>query len=273
MLAMLTLTVALRNTGTDEVQVTQNHLRATQAQLLAEAGLEAAYTKLRQDSALVVNAPASKTTLALAAPGVTLAAAGSYTVQYQKGPDPRTVMVLATGTGAAGGQKTLRVTVTTNFSPDTAILVDGKLKIHGEVQVTRECGNVHSNGDVDVDLDGKGKIERRLTGSGKKYDDHHGKNVDSGSGGNKPKKVIPTHPSRRFREPGAGRRRGGIDAGQRVLPVHEGRPRARRQQRAARRIRLARDQCEVRMCLPAGIPVSVGDQGEQPGYRRWGDDP
>ena len=82
------LAAAILSIGGSEAQIASNHLRAIQAQFLAEAGLEHAFNTLYGST----QTPPNLVTTAAAdlrdvASNSSVGGAGSYTVQYQKAGD------------------------------------------------------------------------------------------------------------------------------------------------------------------------------------------
>src|SRR5687767_3693519 len=77
------LVTGLLTVGAVEVQVASNHLRATQAHFLAEAGLEDAFNYFRANPGEVDSAPGNLAPLtALAGPGENLSGSGTYSVRH-----------------------------------------------------------------------------------------------------------------------------------------------------------------------------------------------
>jgi hypothetical protein len=163
---LATASAALLAIGGSEVQIAANLLRGTQAQFLAEAGIEAAFSAFRATESLLDSPPAKLTDLAAPAAGPTLAAFGSYAVQYQAaGPD--SVLVVSTGTSALGSaQKVLRVLITKGFNAQRAVLVDKNLVISGNPTILGSCGSAHTNSDLTIS-GGSVVIQQTATASGK----------------------------------------------------------------------------------------------------------
>ncbi|MGB4780504.1 hypothetical protein, partial [Candidatus Methylomirabilis sp.] len=139
------LAAAILSIGGSEAQIASNHLRAVQAQFLAEAGLEHAFNALRTTPTLLtnINNPLIPTTQ--------LGGAGSYTVQYQAA-GLWTWRAVSTGASAIGGaQQIRRAVMSTFFQSRNAIVANDSLSITGTVGVAStngQCGNVHSNGQL-----------------------------------------------------------------------------------------------------------------------------
>jgi hypothetical protein len=183
------LAAAILSTGGSEVQIASNHLRAIQAQFLAEAGLEHTFNTLRTTPNLVTIANA---TLQNIVPTTQLGGAGSYAVQYQAA-GTNTVRVVSTGASAIGGSQTIRRAVmSTYFHSNDAILTNGDLTISGNTGVLStggQCGNVHTNGDLQL-IGSAIDIAGNATASGT-YTANGNPNVGAGSGPNKPAQTIP----------------------------------------------------------------------------------
>lgn len=151
------LASAILSIGGSESQIASNHLRAIQAEFLAEAGLEHAFNRLYT---LWTASHANLTTNAgdpQPVPGIDantqLGGAGNYTVQYQAA-GLWTWRVVSTGTAIVGSQQfpqIRRAIMSTFFQSRNAILANGDLTIGGSTNVAAtngQCGNVHSNGDL-----------------------------------------------------------------------------------------------------------------------------
>lgn len=179
--------VALLSVGDREVQISSNHLRATQAQYLAVSGMEEAFDFFRNNPTEVSSAPPGLTVLALAGPDPTMAVSGIYAVQYQSaGTD--TALLVSTGTSAGGGERVLRAVLTTSFSGNDAILTGQGLTISGNPTVTGACGSAHANGDVGIS--GNPVFSGSVTASGS-YQVSGTPTVGPGSGGGTPPKSVP----------------------------------------------------------------------------------
>lgn len=187
------LAVAILSTGGSEVQIASNHLRAIQAQFLAEAGLEHAFSTLYNSTQtppnLVTNASANLQNLAI---NPSLGGAGSYTVQYQAA-GTNTVRVVSTGTSAIGGsQEIRRAIMSTFFHSNHAILTDGSLTLSGSTGALAtggQCGNVHTN--TNLTLSGSGvSVSGDATASGT-YSTSGSPSVGAGSGPGKPAQTVP----------------------------------------------------------------------------------
>lgn len=184
------LAAALLSIGSSEIQIASNHLRNTQAQFLAEAGLEHAYSTLRTTPGLMASAG---TALQSIVSNTQLGSMGTYDVWYQR-VGPNTMRVVSTGLSAIGGsQQIRRATMSTTFISNDAIKADGNLDISGNVGVgdpvfQGQCGSVHSNADLDVG--GNTTISGNATASGN-YDASGGVSVGSDSGGHRPEEFIP----------------------------------------------------------------------------------
>lgn len=181
---------ALLTVGGSEVQIAANHLRGTQAQYLAEAGLEDTFNVFRTNANLITtNVPTTLTSVpGLSGPGATLTASGNYTVQY-RASGPNTVIVVSTGTSTTGGaQRTLRAVMSSAFTD--AIRTGGSLTISGNPTVTgtRSCGNLHTN-DI-LTISGNPSVTGSATASGT-YSVSGNPTVGPGSGGGMPQEPIP----------------------------------------------------------------------------------
>jgi cytoskeletal protein CcmA (bactofilin family) len=151
---LMPLLAALLAMGSNEVAIAANHLHATQAQYVAEAGFEAAFAALLATPSNITTAPAAPAFASvpgLSAPGATLAAVGTYTVQYQAA-GPNTVLVVATGSTAIGGaQRRVHATIArAPVTPTHAILAGGNLSFSGNPDILGTCPNVHSNGNITI---------------------------------------------------------------------------------------------------------------------------
>jgi hypothetical protein len=185
------LSAALLSVGSSEVQIASNHLRNTQAQFLAEAGLEHAFNTLRTTPSYMTNANA---TLQNIIPTTQLGGAGDYTAQYQKAGD-YTWRMVSTGNSVVGGSvkstKVLRATMSTYFHSNDAILTNDSLTVGGSTDVLStggQCGNVHTNGELHV----SGSVS--ISGTATAHDDYTATgnpSVGAGSGGDKPKHTVP----------------------------------------------------------------------------------
>ncbi|NJD68647.1 MAG: hypothetical protein FIA90_08370 [candidate division NC10 bacterium] len=148
------LATAILSIGGSEAQIASNHLRAIQAQFLAEAGLEHTFNTLRTTplANLTTNADALQSVPGIAA-NTQLGGAGNYNVQYQAA-GLWAWRVVSTGTSAIGGSQAIRRAImSTFFHSDDAILTDGSLTISGSTDVLStngQCGNVHANDDLTV---------------------------------------------------------------------------------------------------------------------------
>ncbi len=153
LVVLAALSGALLAVGSTEVPIAANHLRAIQAQYLAEAGLEDAFDAFRVNPTTVATAP----TLLTAVPNLngaspTLAAFGSYTVKYQK-TGGNTIRVISTGLNADGiATKVLTAVFTNDFggSGGPGILTGGDFTINGNPTITGTCGNIFVNGNLSV---------------------------------------------------------------------------------------------------------------------------
>lgn len=187
------LAAAILSIGGSEAQIASNHLRAVQAQFLAEAGLEHAFNTLYNSTQtppnLVTNASANLQNIVS---NSSLGGAGSYAVQYQAAGD-YTVRVVSTGASAIGGSQAIRrAIVSTLFRSNDAILTDGGMTVGGSTDVLATggtCGNVHANGNLT--LNGSNvTINGNATASGT-YTAAANPTVGSGSGGSKPTETVP----------------------------------------------------------------------------------
>lgn len=190
---LVALSAALLAVGSSEVQIAANHLRNTQAQFLAEAGLEHAFTTLRTTPSLMASANATLQNVAANSQlGGAGSAIGSYNVQYQAA-GANTVRVVSIGISAIGSsQKIRRAVMSTFFRSDDAILTDGSLTVGGSTDVLATggtCGNVHANGNLILN-GGNVEINGNATASGN-YSNPAGATVGAGSGGNTPRETIP----------------------------------------------------------------------------------
>jgi hypothetical protein len=193
LLVLTTLSMGLLTVGGHEVQIAGNHARGLHALFLAEAGLEDAFNRFRNDTTLLLTASSSLTTLTgLSGPGSTLSAYGGYSVQYQAA-GLNTVRVVVTGyTGTSGSptsQRVLRAVLTIGFTNSDAVRTNDDLTISGNPTITGTCGSVHSNDDLDMNGG------PTITGAATASDDYSkGKSatVGAGSGGGKPTKSVPT---------------------------------------------------------------------------------
>lgn len=203
---------ALLAVGSSEVQIASNHLGATQANFLAEAGLEDAFNTLRTNQRYTTNASATPTYIAYNSQfGGVDNAIGNYMVTYQTA-GTYTFRVVSTGTSFIGGigglggdqrataQKILRAVMSTSFSSNDAIRTNGPLTISGNptvtdpVRVAGQCGNVHTNDDILVS--GSPSISGAATASGgpdgqNDYTITGNPTVGPGSGGDQSAKPIP----------------------------------------------------------------------------------
>jgi len=187
LLALLVLVAqssALLVIGSSEIQIAANLRGSTQAQFLAEAGLEDAFNTLRTTPTLLTtNVPASMTTLAgLSGPGTAVQSFGSYSVQYQSA-GANTVLVVATGTAGAA-QRVLRATLSSQFTASDAFLTNGDLEISGNPTFNGACGTAHTN--KDLEISGSPSLTTPATATGT----YEG-NSTYGQGG-QPKKTVPT---------------------------------------------------------------------------------
>lgn len=183
------LSAALLAVGSSEVQIAANHLRNTQAQFLAEAGLEHAFNTLRTTPNLLsANVPASLTIVPGIADPSPLGGIGSYRVRYQAA-GVNTVRVVSTGNSFVGGSvKVLRATMSTSFNSNDAIRTAGSLRISGNATVGGQCGSVRTNNNLTIS--GNPSISGAATASGT-YTVTGNPSVGSGSGGGKPQQTIP----------------------------------------------------------------------------------
>ena len=183
------LSAALLSVGSSEVQIASNHLHGTQAQYLAEAGLEHAFNTLRTTPSLMTNANA---TLQNIIPTTQLGGAGNYTAQYQTAGG-YTWRVVSTGVSAIGGSQAIRRAVmSTYFHSNDAILTDGDLTVGGSTDVLETggtCGNVHANGNLI--LNGSNiEINGNATATGTYTATAH-PTVGAGSGGGTSRETVP----------------------------------------------------------------------------------
>lgn len=190
LIVLASLTGALLAVGSTESQVSSNHLRGTQAYFLAEAGLEDALNTLRDSAVTITSAPATLTSLpGLSGASPTLAAFGSYTVEYQR-LGGSTVRVVSTGRTASGSAtKTLTAVFSNAFAIDAAIVAGTNFSIGGNAVVNGTCGNVHSNGDLSVS--GSPSVGGSLTATGAYVDTGHAA-IGGTAGGGQPAKAVPT---------------------------------------------------------------------------------
>ena len=187
------LAAAILSIGGSEAQIASNHLRAIQAQFLAEAGLEHAFNTLYNSTQtppnLVTNASANLQNIVS---NSSLGGAGSYAVQYQAAGD-YTVRVVSTGASAIGGSQAIRRAImSTFFRSNDAILTNGDLTVGGSTDVLATggtCGNVHANGSLTFN-GSHAQINGNATASGA-YSNTAGATVGSGSGGGKPIETVP----------------------------------------------------------------------------------
>jgi len=158
------LAAAILSIGGSEAQIASNHLRAIQAQFLAEAGLEHAFNSLRTTQSYVTNA---QTYLQDIVSNSSLGGAGSYTVQYQKA-GTYTFRVVSTGASAivGGSQQIRRAIMSTAFSSNDAVLTNGKLTIQGHAHIQGQCPNAHSNYDPHNDSDPALEVKGNATVDG-----------------------------------------------------------------------------------------------------------
>lgn len=149
------LAAAILSIGGSEAHIASNHLRAIQAQFLAEAGLEHAFNRINvlwngSRASLTTNAGSLQPVPGIEA-NTPLGGAGNYTVQYQAA-GLWTWRVVSTGAGAIGeSQQIRRAVMSTFFTSPNAIMVNGSLDISGNTNVAStngQCGNVHANGDL-----------------------------------------------------------------------------------------------------------------------------
>jgi Tfp pilus assembly protein PilX len=190
LLVIASLTAVLLSIGTSEVAVSANHLRSTQALFLAESGLEDAFNTLRDTPAMTATAPTALTAMpGLSGASPTLAAFGTYSVQYQKAGG-NTVRLISTGTVANnGGTRTLTAVLTNNFTSSAAILTQSSFSISGSPNVAGTCGTIHSNGSLTVT--GHPSISQDLTSSGS-YSASGTPAVGGMAGGGQPTRSVPS---------------------------------------------------------------------------------
>ena len=151
LLALLVLVAqssALLVVGSSEIQIAANLRASTQALFLAEAGLEDAFNTIRNTPSLITSAPASLTVMTALSGSGKMGSFGSYSVQYQSA-GPNTVLVVATGMAGAA-QKTLRATLSTQFTTNDAFRTNGDLTISGNPTFTGACGKAHTNRDLTI---------------------------------------------------------------------------------------------------------------------------
>lgn len=195
------LSAALLAIGSSEVQIAANHLRNTQAQFLAEAGLEHAFSRIWW---LWNNSRASLTNTAdfpqdipglvgatpLGEPGNT---PGNYTVQYQS-VGLWTWRVVSTGTTIVGSQQfpqIRRAVMSTSFISKYAILTE-EVEVGGNGRVQGPLGAIHGNGKTEVE--GSAFVDQTATSAGAVCDgctDASRVGVPGVSGPNKPAQTIP----------------------------------------------------------------------------------
>jgi hypothetical protein len=153
LVVLAALSGALLAVGSTEVPIAANHLRAIQAQYLAEAGLEDAFDAFRVNPMNVATAPTALTPVpSLNGASPTLLAFGNYTVKYQK-TGGNTIRVISTGLSADGtATKALTAVYTNNFGGSlvTGILTGGSFTINGNPAITGSCGSVFVNGDLSI---------------------------------------------------------------------------------------------------------------------------
>jgi hypothetical protein len=194
---------ALLAVGSSEVQIASNHLGATQANFMAEAGLEHAFNTLRTTPSYTTSASATPTYIAYNSQfGGAGNAVGKYMVTYQTA-GTYTFRVVSTGTSFIGGigglggdqqataQKILRAVMSTYFHSNDAILTNDDLTVGGSTDVLStggECGNVHTNDELHVS--GSVSISGSATASDH-YETSGNPSVGAGSGGDKPKHAVP----------------------------------------------------------------------------------
>jgi hypothetical protein len=181
------MTVALLGIGSNEVQISRNHVQGMQAHFLAEAGLEAGYEYFRTNPLQVQTAPTTLSSVPVQAPGSMLAAHGSYTVQQRSAGD-NTVIMVSTGTTTANATKVLRATITTAFKAEHAILAKRNLTFSGDTRIAGACGRIHTN--ENLMISGNPIMTGTATASGA-YTVSGSPIVAPGSGGNKPPVAIP----------------------------------------------------------------------------------
>jgi len=186
------LSSALLSVGSSEVQIASNHLRNTQADFLAEAGIEHAFNTLRTTTpSSIESAPATIPSTPQVVGG--FVDVGTYRVWYHKA-GANTVRVVSTGTSTVGGsQQIRRATMSTAFISNDAIKTNGDLDISGNVGVGDPifqglCGSVHSN--ADLDIGGNTSILGDATASDN-YSAGGSVSAGSDSGGNKPEEFVP----------------------------------------------------------------------------------
>lgn len=186
------LSAALLTIGGSEVQISYNHLRGTQAQFTAEAGLEDVFNFYRADTSKLPSftATAADTcaTITLSGPGTTLTTDyGSYSVTC-KVLGPNTVLITSTGTSKIGSsQKVLRAIITNGFASDDALRTKGPLDSSGTaLTVSGSCGSVHTNGKYTKSGAATPTFSEGLTATGT-VPDGSPDNVK----GSKPEKLIP----------------------------------------------------------------------------------
>lgn len=189
LVVLASLTGALLAIGGSEVAVANNHLRSTQALFLAEAGVEDAFNTLRDSPTMTGTASTNLTAMpSLSGPSPTVAAYGSYSVQYQR-VGGNTVRVVSTGTTASGARRPLTAVFTNNFTVDTAILTGGSFTISGSPNLEGNCGTVHSN--VNLTVSGNPTVTHDLTATGT-YTASGSPAVGGVAGGSQPQRSIPS---------------------------------------------------------------------------------
>lgn len=141
------LAAAILSTGGSEAQIASNHLHAVQAEFLAEAGLEHAFNTLRTAAVGTLTATALAPITGIE-DNLAVGGVGNYTVRYQTAGF-WTWRVVSTGTSAIGGsQQIRRAMMSTAFSPNDAIVTNGKLTVQGNTTVTGLCPNAHTNSKI-----------------------------------------------------------------------------------------------------------------------------
>jgi hypothetical protein len=191
LVVLAALAGAVLAVGSSETGIAANHLRTAQALALAEAGLEAAFTAINTSPPLIWNAPGSFQALAVTAPssGSTLAAYGSYSVQYRS-IGLNTVEVASTGLTAAGsGRRVLRAIMTGNLNSVTAVLSKDDITVSGNATVNGACGSIHANDDVS--LTGTAVLVAQNATASDAYSVSGSPTIGGVSGGDRPQKLVP----------------------------------------------------------------------------------
>ena len=108
---MATVTVGILEMNTEELQLMQNQVNAAEAQAIAEAGLNDAFARIRQDSSCISGFPFTESFNS-----------GSYTVSAEGSlPDPN---IISTGTSAKGFVAMVEADVTVGSGSQCIIRID-----------------------------------------------------------------------------------------------------------------------------------------------------